>query len=221
MPSLPFGALVAAMNATDWQAQKALKEALPILKVISVAGTREHFAESRGPDGKPWPALKHPRPDGGNKPLLDKGLLQASISASVTQEELWLRANHPGAAVHQFGATIVPKRAKALTIPVSKEAKRIGSPGRGRFPRPLFVVARGAGQTGFLAEGRPDGKGITIHYLLRRSVTIPARPYLGWSESTIKKMERVLADKLADVMMKPFGQFNIRISGPGIPGMGG
>lgn len=177
--------------------REVVRAAMPALKVLAVAGVKEHFALSQSPEGTPWKPIAHPRPDGGSgRPLRDKGLLAASISATNTEETLALHASHPAANVHQFGATIRPTRAKALTIPLTREAKRVGSPGRGRFPRSLFVLAAKGGRSAFLAE-RDESGTVTLHYVLKREVKVPARPYLGFSAKTLDKVTRLLADRLA------------------------
>jgi phage gpG-like protein len=177
--------------------REVVRAAMPALRVLAVAGVKEHFATGTSPEGTPWKPIEHPRPDGGSgRPLRDKGLLAASISATNTEETLALHASHPAANVHQFGATIRPTRAKALTIPLTKEAKRVGSPGRGRFPRALFVLATKGGRSAFLAE-RDDSGTLTLHYALKREVKIPARPYLGFSSKTLGKVTSLLADRYA------------------------
>lgn len=176
--------------------REVVRDAMPVLKVVAVGGVREHFQTATGPDGLPWKKLRHERPDGGSGlPLSDKGLLAASVSASTTEDEITLRASHPAANVHQYGATIRPTRARALTLPLTPEAKRVGSPGRNRFPRPLFVLSLD-NQRGFLAERTPEG-GMVLHYVLRKMVVVPARPFLGYSAKTLDRMTKILADRYA------------------------
>lgn len=173
---------------------------LPI-KILAVAGCRESVQAGLDANGRPFKPLVHNRPDGGNKPLLDKGLLAASISAAVTQEGIELKASHPGAAVHQFGATIRAKK-KFLTIPVTTEAKRAG--GARRFPRDLFFVSSRQPNTGLLCEGGPNG-GLRVHYVLKQSVKIPARAFLGFSPATELKIVRLVADKAQALIAASFG----------------
>jgi len=78
-----------------------------------------------------------------------------------------------GAAL-ELGATIRPKKAKALTIPLTVKAGRYPAP---KFPKPLTLVWPKGKKHGFLVE--TTGKTVTRHYLLTRGpVTLAARPYL-------------------------------------------
>lgn len=171
-----------------------VRATIPALCRLAVSGAKDHFRLSQGPDGRQWAPLAHPRPRGGDKPLRDRGLLMASLSASKTEQGLRLAASHPGANLHQFGGTVKPKRAKMLAIPVSKEAVRSG-PARS-FPRPLFVLRGTSGAV--LAEVKMRGKGRSrtgenvVHYVLARSVKVPARPFVGFSADTLHKMTRLV-----------------------------
>lgn len=185
-----------------------VQSALPAMRLLAIAGVKEHFATSTGPGGESWKALAHPRPQGGQHPLRDKGLLMASVGANVTKSQLALIASHPGANVHQHGATIRPKTARMLAIPLTAEANRIGSPRKNHFPRPLFVYAPRGRRSAFLAESKGDGS-IRIHYVLKDRVLIPARPFLGFSAKTRDKIDRLLADRLADYVE---GLFNPDVS---------
>lgn len=174
----------------------AIREAGPEIEVLAVAGVRQGFAEGVSPDGTPFAPLAHPRPQGGGKPLRNTGLLAASVSASCTGDELALRANAPGARLHQEGGTVRPTRAKALAIPVTPEAVRAGS--ARRFPRRLFALGAKAAGKGKGALAESDGRGgVKVHYLLRQSVDVPARPYLGVSEKVLGRIGAAVAAELA------------------------
>lgn len=181
---------------------------LQSIAVAAVADTKTRFATATSPQGVPWVPLAHPRiiSHGADKPLRDTGLLMASIQARVTRNELILSSNLEYAGVHQWGATIKPKRGKMLAIPLTKEAKRHGSPRHPRpFPRPLFVLAS-AGHSPVLAERIQKGKGkkrqavLVIHYVLVPSVTIPARPFLGFSKDLKEEIAAICLDAVAKQM---------------------
>src|SRR6185312_8848018 len=95
------------------------------------------------------------------------------------------------AATHQYGATIHPTNAKALAIPLTKEAARAGSP-RDWSDASLFLYRPKKGDKAFLAESKQKGgkrRGFTqlvLHYVLVQSVKIPARPFLGWRAKLIE-----------------------------------
>lgn len=73
------------------------------------------------------------------------------------------------ALIHEVGGTIVPKRAKFLAVPVTEAAKRTSSPRQ----MPGLRYGQTSGGQPVLVDA--SGK---VQYLLRRKVTIPARPYL-------------------------------------------
>lgn len=178
---------------------EVIAAAMPAVRVLALAGVKEHFQTQTAPDGRKWKALAHGRVGGGDAVLSDTGRLKASVGAKIDGTRLFLTASHPAANVHQYGATIRPKRAKMLAIPVSKEAKRVGSPRANRFPRPLFVHARDG--KAVLAEAKSDGT-LSVHYVLRRFVVVPPRPFLGYSERTMQKIEKVIQDRAVAWMLK-------------------
>lgn len=209
MRPMSLETLVQALRKGAAAPPGTVQSTLQALKVMAVSGVREHFQKQQAPDGTPWQPLKRPRPDGSDVPLRDQGLLAASISASVTERELIVQASHPGAAVHQFGAEIRPK-GKYLAIPQTKEAKRIGS--ARLFPRSLFFVAcKSATGNGLLCERGQGGK-LIIQYFLTKGVNVPARPYLGFSEKTLNKMQRLLADVFTGVVLKPIAGTDVGVS---------
>lgn len=173
------------------------------LCVAAVAGMRKTFATSTAPDGTPWAPLKFPRPNGGSKPLMDTGLLAASGSATFDGDTLTLRANGPGAAVHNFGATIRPVNAKFLAIPVTREARKVTGPRA--FPRDLFFIPRKSGPGGSLAERVAKGKKkgqVLVHYLLRDHVDVPARQFMGFSEDTLLAMGEIIEHDVSAGLIK-------------------
>lgn len=162
----------------------AVRAAAPDVAAAALAGMRRAVRQGVSPDGTPYAPLARPRPGGGSKPLIDSGLLAASLSASVTGGgDVLLRARAPGAKLMQTGGTITPKNAHALAIPVTAEARRYASPRD--FPRTLFVLRKkGSGRPGVLAE-RVSGGAVAVHYVLVKSVTVPARPYLGLTPEAV------------------------------------
>jgi phage gpG-like protein len=176
--------------------------------LLAHAGVTDSFARQVSPEGVPWKKLAHPRPRGGSLVLQDTGRLRNSCKATATATQIVLTASHPGANVHQYGATIRPVRAKRLAVPMTREAARVGSP-RGRFPRPLFVLVARTGSL-FLAESKLKGRGkkrkpeTVLQYALRASVTVPARPFVGFSEETLRKIDRLYADRVEEFVTDPF-----------------
>lgn len=184
------GRLQSLASSFPAAAARAAARAADAIAVVAAGAVQQGLTAGVSPDGTAFRPLGWPRPRGGSKPLLDTGVLRASVSAEADGRGLTVRANAPGARLHQEGGVIVPTRAKALTIPVSKEAVRAG--GARNFPRRLFALGRKAGGNGALAERTARG-GLIVHYLLRMSVTVPARPYLGVSAAAARRIARLLA----------------------------
>ncbi len=91
-------------------------------------------------------------------------MLQRSITFAVSGNTVSVGSNRVYAAVHQFGATIRPVRAKALAFRLGG----VGAKGRGGFVR-------------------------------AQSVTIPARPYLGFGPKDERAVLEVLQREVARV----------------------
>lgn len=126
-------------------------------RVLMQKDVRENFQASKDPDGQPWKPLKFPRVRGGDKPLLDTGLLRASVTTKAegnieqyTATSVTIGTNRPGANLHQKGGTVLPVKAKALAIPLTKEALRSGGPRN--FPRSLTMLWKPGANSGVLAE---------------------------------------------------------------------
>lgn len=138
----------------EWrEAMKRLRDGATrrpgILRAIGTglaANTRDRFDAGQDPEGKAWAALNPAyaavkRGPGILREAGMRGGLQGSITFATEADSVIVGSNKVYAAVHQFGATIRPKR-----------------PG-GR------LVFKLAGRT-----------------VRARSVTVPARPYLGFSD---------------------------------------
>lgn len=219
-----------------------------ILKNAAIAmkaSVFDNFNKSAGPDGTPWARLRFPRVRGGDKPLLDTGQLRASVTTktkdhveNVTVNSIEIGTVRPGASLMQSGGTVVPTKAKALTIPLTKEALRAGGPRR--FPRRLIMLWRKGAKSGVLAEikkgkqskeskklhkaaklaGKKKGfekvaagfkerakqldkkRGVTtIQYALVKSVTVPARPFIGFGPKLVEQIETIAAAVMSKAAM--------------------
>jgi len=88
------------------------------------------------------------------------------------------------------GGTVTPKTAKALSIPLSGEAYRVGS--ARLFPRPLTYIKR-AGKNPLLVEiGKRQWR---LHYVLLKSVTHAPDPNAepDWGKVSAHLLERAQA----------------------------
>lgn len=124
--------------------------------------TDERFDTQTDPSGGKWAPLSgltlRQRAELGHGPgpiLTRSRRLRGSVSYQVSGSTLRLGPNTVDAAVHQFGATITPKSASALRIP-------LGSQGA----------------------------------VFARSVTIPARPYIGFGPRDEEAARDALEDWL-------------------------
>ena len=180
-----------------------LKPFLPVVQALALTDQRRRFSTGTAPDGSKWLPLGHPRPNGGGLPLRDFGALGASVVARTEPNAVIVGTNLIYAGVHQWGATITPKSGKFLSIPLTVEAKRWGSPRFPRpFPRPLFPLFRKGANRGVLAEfvsGR-----LVAQYALVRSVVIPARPFLGYSPQFISELGDLWSEVLARKIQNGF-----------------
>lgn len=177
---------------------------MPAIAALGLSDQRRRFQTGTAPDGTTWPGLAFGRPNGGNKPLRDYGALAASVQAKTRKNELIVGTNLAYAGVHQWGATITPTRGKFLAIPLTIEAKRNGGP---RFPRPfprrLYFAIRPGGNSGAMYERTPNGR--VFHYALVRSVTIPARPFLGFSREFLGEIGKLYEEIIHDKIMATIG----------------
>lgn len=95
----------------------------------------------------------------------------------------------PYAGIHEFGGTITPKNAQNLTIPTSRNRRADGSPRmsiRDVFATKKAFIAKGIV---FLKKSKDD---IEPMFILKKSVTIPARPYI--QPALAAKKEQILKD---------------------------
>ncbi|MDR0583598.1 MAG: phage virion morphogenesis protein [Treponema sp.] len=104
------------------------------------AQTQERFDTQKSPDGNSWKALAQKTMDyyggkgllGARSILVGEGTLRDSITSEV-QGGAWsvlAGATMEYAAVHQFGAEIKPKSAKALFVPGYGWLKKVNIPAR-------------------------------------------------------------------------------------------
>ena len=184
----------------DVEFQKAIiRDSLEEAKEIAAVGVREHFVESRGPEGEPWAELKNPRPgdNGKGPPLVDTLGLFSSIKVYTDGESLYLSTNHVGARLQHYGGKVLPRRTKYLAIPATREAKDAGSPRNFDGELHPRIGKRGGVLLGVPTQSiGPDGKGEeVVQYYLSLGVDVPARPFLGFSESTRQKIKNLIMGK--------------------------
>jgi hypothetical protein len=112
-------------------------------------------------------------------------------------------SSHPGAAIQEYGGDIVPKNAKALTIPLDAEAARARA---GDFDLELRIFKRETGGViGKLVEKSDPDK---ARYLLLKKVRIKAKNYLtaALAEATPEigdQIDQGVKDELAAFGARP------------------
>lgn len=82
-----------------------------VVGAAALAELQLGFRESRTPYGAAWAPLKL---RAGGKPLLDTGRLRNSFSYQPNASGFTIGSNFIGAKVHQYGATITPKKSRFL-----------------------------------------------------------------------------------------------------------
>lgn len=155
-----------------------------------------------------------PYPAGTSAPGQFPGSLSrrsGKLSASLTPERIQVKGGSINstevsftltgiASVHERGATIRPKRAKYLTIPLPPALDSRGVPKEvnARAWQNTFVQRS---RKGNLLIFQKRGQGIVPLYVLKKSVTIPRR--LNFDEA-FQAGRDLLADKIAKEVVREF-----------------
>lgn len=113
----------------------------------------------------------------GQPPHADTGHLRRSIFHDVVKTKESVKGIVGTTAGYgvalEFGATILPKKAKALTIPITKKAGKYPAK---KFPGELVMIWPKGSNHGYLVE--QFKKKTVIHYILAGKVTLAPRPFL-------------------------------------------
>ncbi len=128
---------------------------------------------------------------------LASGVQGWMVDRSVPLAAIGIPSNHPAHAygrVQAKGGTIFPKNARALAIPISKEAKRHSSP---REMEDLDLIPR-PGRPPLLVRQIKGGRArLEVHWVLVRSVVIPAT---HWLTRGVKLAAEDMMDAARDVL---------------------
>lgn len=183
-----FAAGLAAAARPD-ALRAAVAAGLKRCEPIAVRGVKKHFAQQRGPDGRPWQPLARPRPGkaGAPVPLRDTGRLMASVQAVATGNVMTVGTNLKQAALQHRGGAVVPVRASFLAIPLTAAAARAGSPRR--FPGELFPRVNKERTRGVLLDDACEPQ-----FALTKKVEVPARPFVGYSAETLALIAETVAE---------------------------
>lgn len=134
---------------------------LPAIGTTLVEVVQKRFESAKEPFGAAWKPLSpgYAAIKKGPGILRASRMLQRSVAYLVSGNKITIGSNRIYAAVHQFGATIKPVRAKALAFKMGGAGKRGG-----------------------------------VGLVRAKSVTIPARPYLGFGPADQRAVMEVLND---------------------------
>ncbi len=163
----------------------AMRDMARVLKT----GALLRFKAEKGPDGEGWQKSQRTK-NGGGQTLSLTRRLRNSITTEHDRTSATVGTNVVYAAIHQFGGIIRAKKGPFLSIPVTAEARAAGSPTKMPGLR-VWQTLKGQYVMG-------DEKG-TVHFLLRRQVTMPARPFLGASEGDKTELLRVVQTHLQNL----------------------
>ena len=164
-----------------------LTPAMQAVAALLKAGTDLRFKEQRAPDGTPW----RPTHRGGTILRLTSRL-RNSITPRSDASSAGVGTNLIYAPIHQFGGTIRASKGKYLAIPIGPAAIAASRAGGGprQFPGPLHYIVSHAGNKLLMGDDGPQ-------YVLKESVTMPARPFLGLSDDDSKGVIDILSAHIA------------------------
>lgn len=162
----------------------------------AVRGAQRGIREQRSPDGTPYPATK--RYGRNAKRLQDTKRLLSSINFEITgPSRVTFGTNVIYAAIQHYGGTIVPKKAKKLAIPLTRQvAKAVAGRGfRAAFPDAFTFTSSNGNlllarrrQTGERSRDSKSGRYVSgrleMLALLVDSSTIRGTKFLGVSNRT-------------------------------------
>jgi len=133
------------------------------------------------------------------------------IDAEIPLGAIGVPANRPAAvyaAIQNYGGVITPKRARALAVPISAEAKRSTSP---RDMADLTFIPR-KGRPPLLARliGRGKSARLQVHWVLVSSVTIRAT---HWFDRGVELARDEIADGVADALREHVAAWSLQRGG--------
>ena len=125
--------------------------------------------------------MVNPKTNKTGTTLVKSAILINSISYVASDADVRVGTNVKYARIHHEGGTIFPVRAKYLAIPLTKEAA-VHPP---RYFENTFIAKS------CIMHTLNDGT-IEALYVLKRSVKIPARPYMFIDENTINTLKELV-----------------------------
>ncbi|MBP2301306.1 phage virion morphogenesis protein [Azospirillum picis] len=146
--------------------------------------TQRRFETQTDPDGNPWPPSARALAENGET-LTDTARLRQSITSRAGRTEFSVGTNVVYAAIHQFGGTI-HQQTRQQTL-YWHHAGDTGSA--------AWRASRTFGDWRFAKRSRANYS--EVHTVQAHDVTMPARPFLGVSESGMAVLGEIARDWLA------------------------
>jgi phage gpG-like protein len=137
---------------------------------------------------------------GNAKPLQDSGALLGSIAHRVEGDRAIIGSNHIAARILHYGGEVTAKRTKFLAIPAGRETRTFMRQ-YGLTPRACIEGMKSAGyqvwvaKSVIMARKGKTGKPRAL-FFLRRSVHIPARPFMTLGEQGRAVLSRMVARRV-------------------------
>ncbi len=150
-----------------------------------VSSSQRKIAEGIPPANAPLTkAVKN-----GDRTLRDMGLLTASITPASSRDTSEAGTNMIYARLMHFGGTVTPKRANALYIPASASSRSLmrkfgETPGKciSGMKAAGYQIWKSKSGKALLAKNGKDGALFTL-FIIKKSVTVPARPFFVLDEA--------------------------------------
>ena len=158
-----------------------------------VSSTQDKIRKTTSPGNAPLTrAIK-----GSGLPLRDTGSLLSSITYKVEGDRAIVGTNRQGARLNQEGGVIIPKKGQWLWIPASRSIRSQLRSYGGSITRLIqsyksngsYIYKKGGA---FFARAKGKGGRETMLFILKKQVTIPARPFLYFSTEDVAIIEKML-----------------------------
>lgn len=141
----------------------------------------------------------------GDKVLRDRGQLISSIAYKVEGNVVIVGTKHPAARLLHYGGVLTARNARYLAIPAGARTRGLMR-SFGHTPRDCIEGMKNAGYSVWVSKAKSDGGVILarkgkrgeefVLFILRRSVKIPARPFMRLGEDGKRRLAAVVLQEL-------------------------
>ncbi len=144
----------------------------------------------------------------GSPPGAVTGTLRRSVQVDVSgltrpNPSVRVGPGVPYARIHELGGVIVPKRARALAVPIGAAGRAAARSARGSIRSLDLILVRRRGKPPLLA--RKTGERLQPLFVLLSSVTLPPRPYMvpGLQAARLRVLDQFTPARLLGAGMVP------------------